>query len=126
MSRSTPLSARRRATLEWTRRVMLQPRGGGQAPPHAKLLESKGPSVCRTLVTPSGCRHRFRLIHSARAKVDVRSDRSREHLPPDFQADLHVNLGLGAAFWEDGNAEATATIRCAPEQTEADGSVPFG
>ncbi|MBO0732574.1 MAG: PaaI family thioesterase [Acidimicrobiaceae bacterium] len=54
------------------------------------------------------------------------SDRSRDHLPPDVQADLSVKLGMGAAFWEEETGEATATIRCAPEQTEADGSVPFG
>ena len=54
------------------------------------------------------------------------NDRSREHLPPDFKGDLSVNLGMGAAFWEEGTGEANATIRCSPEQTEADGSVPFG
>ena len=54
------------------------------------------------------------------------SDRSREHLPPDFKGDLSVNLGMGAAFWKEGTGEANATIRCSPEQTEADGSVPFG
>jgi uncharacterized protein (TIGR00369 family) len=53
-------------------------------------------------------------------------DHSREHLPPDFQGDLSVNLGAGAAFWKEATGEASATIRCAPEQTEADGSVPFG
>jgi uncharacterized protein (TIGR00369 family) len=59
-------------------------------------------------------------------KVDVISDRSREHLPPDFKGDLSVNLGMGAAFWVEGTGEANATIRCSPEQTEIDGSVPFG
>jgi uncharacterized protein (TIGR00369 family) len=58
--------------------------------------------------------------------VDVIRDRSREHLPPDFRADLSVNLGMGATFWEERTGEASATIRCSPEQTEADGSVPFG
>jgi uncharacterized protein (TIGR00369 family) len=56
----------------------------------------------------------------------VISDRSREHLPPDFKADLSVNLGIGAAFWEERTGESNATIRCSSEQTETDGSVPFG
>lgn len=54
------------------------------------------------------------------------NDRSREHLRPDFKGDLSVNLGMGAAFWEEETGEANATLRCSPEQTEADGSVPFG
>jgi uncharacterized protein (TIGR00369 family) len=33
---------------------------------------------------------------------------------------------MGAAFWNKGTGEANATIRYPPEQTEADGSVPFG
>jgi uncharacterized protein (TIGR00369 family) len=53
-------------------------------------------------------------------------DRSREHLPPDFQGDLSVNLGSGASIWEEGTGQASATIRCSAEQTESDGSVPFG
>jgi uncharacterized protein (TIGR00369 family) len=56
----------------------------------------------------------------------VINDRSREHLPPDFEGDLSVNLGMGASFWEEGTGEANATIRCLPEQTETDGSMPFG
>jgi len=33
---------------------------------------------------------------------------------------------MGASLWEEETGEANATIRCSPEQTEADGSVPFG
>lgn len=54
------------------------------------------------------------------------SDISREHVPPEFGGDLAVNLAMGAAFWSEETGEANATIRCSPEQTEADGSVPFG
>ena len=54
------------------------------------------------------------------------ADRSREHLPPDFQGDLSANLGMGASLWEEGSGQASATIRYSPEQTEADGTVPFG
>jgi uncharacterized protein (TIGR00369 family) len=61
-----------------------------------------------------------------RARVDVTNDRSREHLPPDFRGDLSVNLGMGASSWNEETGEASATLRCLPEQTEADGSVPFG
>ncbi len=39
-------------------------------------------------------------------------------------SNLAVNLGFGASTWQDG--EANATLRLLPEQTEADGSVPFG
>jgi len=53
-------------------------------------------------------------------------DRSREHLPPDFDGDLSVNLGMGAGFWHEETGEANTTICFPPEQTEADGSVPFG
>jgi len=56
----------------------------------------------------------------------VINDRSREHLPPDFKGDLSVNLGMGAAFWEEETGEANATLRYSSEQTEADGTVPFG
>jgi uncharacterized protein (TIGR00369 family) len=56
----------------------------------------------------------------------VRDDRSREHLPPDFKGGFSVNLGMGASFWDKGMGEANATLRYPPEQTEADGSVPFG
>jgi uncharacterized protein (TIGR00369 family) len=56
----------------------------------------------------------------------VTSDRSREHLPPEFNGALAVNLGMGAAVWEAEDGQASATLRCAPEQTETDGSVPFG
>jgi uncharacterized protein (TIGR00369 family) len=56
------------------------------------------------------------------------SDRSREHISrdihPETKSDLAVNLGLGLSTWKDG--EANATIRLSPEQSEADGSVPFG
>lgn len=56
------------------------------------------------------------------------SDRSREHIsqniPPDAKSNLAVNLGLGVSSWKDG--QANATIRLSPEQTESDGSVPFG
>jgi uncharacterized protein (TIGR00369 family) len=56
------------------------------------------------------------------------SDRSREHIPqnipPDAKSNLAVNLGLGVSSWKDG--QANATIRLSPEQTEPDGSVPFG
>jgi uncharacterized protein (TIGR00369 family) len=37
---------------------------------------------------------------------------------------LSVNLGFGVSSWKDG--QANATIRLSPEQTEADGSIPFG
>ena len=40
------------------------------------------------------------------------------------KSDLAVNLGLGVSSWKDG--EANATIRLSPEQSESDGSVPFG
>jgi uncharacterized protein (TIGR00369 family) len=33
---------------------------------------------------------------------------------------------MGAALWEEETGLASATIRYSPEQTEADGSVPFG
>jgi uncharacterized protein (TIGR00369 family) len=33
---------------------------------------------------------------------------------------------MGATSWEEATGEASATLRCSPEQTEADGSVPFG
>ncbi len=56
----------------------------------------------------------------------MRSDRSREHLPPEFRGDLAANLGIGAAFWDETTGQASATIRCSPEQTETDGSIPFG
>jgi uncharacterized protein (TIGR00369 family) len=39
---------------------------------------------------------------------------------------LSVNLGMGAAFWDQGTGEANATLQYRSEQTEADGSVPFG
>ena len=54
------------------------------------------------------------------------NDRSREHLPPNFEGDLSINLGMGGSFWDEDTGEANATIRCSPEQTEGDGSVPFG
>jgi len=44
----------------------------------------------------------------------------------ESSGDLAVNLGMGAAFWDEETGLANATIRCSPEQTEADGSVPFG
>jgi uncharacterized protein (TIGR00369 family) len=56
----------------------------------------------------------------------VINDRSREHLPPDFKGGLSLNLGMGASFWDKATGEASATLRQSPEQTEADGSVPFG
>jgi uncharacterized protein (TIGR00369 family) len=56
----------------------------------------------------------------------VSNDRSREHLPPDFTGDLAINLGMGGSFWDDETGLASTTIRCSPEQTEADGSIPFG
>lgn len=56
----------------------------------------------------------------------MRSDRSREHVPPDFEGPLAVNLGMGGATWDEATGLASATIRCSPQQTEADGSVPFG
>jgi uncharacterized protein (TIGR00369 family) len=37
---------------------------------------------------------------------------------------LSINLGFGVSSWKDG--QANATIRLSPEQTEADGSIPFG
>ncbi len=56
------------------------------------------------------------------------SDRSRDHIPLDIPSDgtrnLAMNLGMGVSSWKDG--QANATIRLLPEQTEADGSVPFG
>jgi uncharacterized protein (TIGR00369 family) len=48
------------------------------------------------------------------------------HVPPSFDGDLSVNLGMGGSFWHEGTGEVSATIRHSPEQTEADGSVPFG
>ncbi len=54
------------------------------------------------------------------------SDRSRDHLPPDYPGDLSRHLGMGAAFWDKESGVADATIRCTPEQLESDGSVPFG
>ena len=54
------------------------------------------------------------------------SDRSREHFPPETKSDLSVNLGMGRASWREGIGEASATLRCSPDQSEADGSVPFG
>jgi uncharacterized protein (TIGR00369 family) len=33
---------------------------------------------------------------------------------------------MGATVWDKETGEANATLRCSPEQTEADGSVPFG
>jgi uncharacterized protein (TIGR00369 family) len=56
----------------------------------------------------------------------VIDDRSRMHVPPSFDGDLSVNLGMGGSFWHEGTGEVSATIRHSPEQTEADGSVPFG
>jgi uncharacterized protein (TIGR00369 family) len=56
----------------------------------------------------------------------VSNDRSREHLPPNFEGDLAINFGMGAALWDEETGLASATIRCSPEQMEADGSVPFG
>ncbi len=56
------------------------------------------------------------------------SDHSREHipqtLPTEAKSNLAANLGLGVSSWKNG--EANATIRLSPEQTESDGSVPFG
>jgi uncharacterized protein (TIGR00369 family) len=58
----------------------------------------------------------------------LKNDRSRDHIlrdvPPDGMSGLAVNLGLGMSSWRDG--EASATIRLSPEQSESDGSVPFG
>lgn len=54
------------------------------------------------------------------------NDRSREHRPPEFKGGLSVNLGMGATSWDTGTGEVSATLRNSPEQTEADGSVPFG
>jgi predicted TIM-barrel fold metal-dependent hydrolase len=54
------------------------------------------------------------------------NDRSREHLPPNFDGDLAINLGMGGSFWDEETGVANATIRCSPEQTETDGSIPFG
>ncbi len=54
------------------------------------------------------------------------NDRSREHVPPDFKGGLSVNLGMGGSSWDKGTGEANATLRFSPEQTEADGTVPFG
>jgi uncharacterized protein (TIGR00369 family) len=56
----------------------------------------------------------------------VSNDRSREHLPPDYSGDLAVNLGFGAALWDEETGVAGVTLRCRPEQTEGDGSIPFG
>jgi len=56
----------------------------------------------------------------------VGNDRSREHLPPDVDSTLSANLGLGGVSFDEATGEANATIRCTPEQTEADGSIPFG
>jgi hypothetical protein len=60
------------------------------------------------------------------SKVDVMRDSSRAHVASDSLGDLSVNLGIGAAFWDWRKGEARSTIRCSPEQTEQDGSVPFG
>ncbi len=54
------------------------------------------------------------------------TDRSRDHLPPDFSGELSTNLAMGGAIWDQASGRASATIRCTPEQSEADGSVPFG
>jgi uncharacterized protein (TIGR00369 family) len=56
----------------------------------------------------------------------VIDDRARTHIPPEANGPLLVNLGMGAPTWDDQTLEASATIHCRPEQTEADGSVPFG
>ncbi len=55
-------------------------------------------------------------------------DRSREHVAQETSSktmsSLASNLGFGVSTWKDGLANAT--IRLSPEQTEADGSIPFG
>jgi len=56
----------------------------------------------------------------------MNDDHARDHLPPDVDADLFVNLGTGAALWDDTTLTASSTIRCRPEQLELDGSLPFG
>jgi acyl-coenzyme A thioesterase PaaI-like protein len=56
----------------------------------------------------------------------VFTDRSREHLPPDWPGDLASNLGMGGALWDQETGVASATIRCSPEQRESDGTIPFG
>jgi uncharacterized protein (TIGR00369 family) len=61
-----------------------------------------------------------------RTGLDVRNDRSREHVPSNFESGLSVNLGMGGSLWEMQTGEANATMRISPAQTEADGSVPFG
>jgi uncharacterized protein (TIGR00369 family) len=47
-------------------------------------------------------------------------------LQPGHRGDISGNLALGASRWEGGTGEANATLRPSPEQTESDGSVPFG
>lgn len=54
------------------------------------------------------------------------SNRSREHVAPEFESDLLANLGMGAPVWDEATGLASATIHCTPEKLEADGSVPFG
>jgi uncharacterized protein (TIGR00369 family) len=56
----------------------------------------------------------------------VRNDRSREHFPAQYQGELTANLGFGAATWDEEAGLASVTMRCTPEQSESDGSVPFG
>jgi uncharacterized protein (TIGR00369 family) len=56
----------------------------------------------------------------------VSSERSREHLPADYQGDLTANLGFGASYWDPEAGLASATVQYRPEQSESDGSVPFG
>jgi uncharacterized protein (TIGR00369 family) len=63
-----------------------------------------------------------------KGRASLISDRAREHIPlsipPGAKSNLAVNLGMGVSSWKEG--EANATIRLSPEQTESDGSVPFG
>lgn len=40
--------------------------------------------------------------------------------------DMATNLGLSGSFWDAETGEANATLHYAPEQLEADGTIPFG
>jgi uncharacterized protein (TIGR00369 family) len=60
------------------------------------------------------------------SNLRVSNDRSREHLPPNFTGDLAVNLGMGGSLWDEEPGLASTTLRCSPQQTEADGSIPLG
>lgn len=55
------------------------------------------------------------------------NEHAKQHVAVGLgHGDLADNLGLGESHWDGAANQAVATIRCSPEQTESDGTVPFG